>query len=170
MYGERQHLEETISTLQFAARVRLVPNEASLNVEHDPEQLLKKYAIEIADLKRELAMHDSLASRSRVAYEPYSDQQRLALMEELQAFLIAEEGAAESHEIDLEIVRQMRELLSAMKTLYSKQAAELDRVQKLLASAASSRAATAGWAARAARAPPAARAAATAATASARPT
>ena len=134
VYGERQHLEETISTLQFAARVRLVPNEAVLNTEHDPAMLLKKYAAEIGDLKRELAMHDALSSRSRVAYEPYSDQQRLALMEELQAYLTAEEGAAESHEIDLESVRQMRELLSAMKSLYTKQAAELDRVQKLLAS------------------------------------
>ena len=65
VYGEAHHLEETISTLQFAARVRLVPNEATINEEHDPEQLLKKYSMEIADLKAELAMHDSLASRTR---------------------------------------------------------------------------------------------------------
>ena len=32
---------------------------------------------EIADLRRELSMHDSLASRSRVAYEPYSDAQSI---------------------------------------------------------------------------------------------
>ena len=138
VYGEQHHLEETISTLQFAARVRLVPNEASLNVEHDPEQLLKKYAIEIADLKRELAMHDSLASRSRVAYEPYSDQQRLALMEELQAFLNAKEGEGDAgSDINIESVRQMRELLSAMKTLYGKQADELAKYQALLANGGS---------------------------------
>ena len=135
VYGEQHHLEETISTLQFAARVRLVPNEASVNTEHDPEQLLKKYAIEIADLKRELAMHDSLASRSRVAYEPYSDQQRLALMAELQAFLNAEDNAGT--DINIESVRQMRELLTAMKSLYSKQQAELEKYQHLLESGGS---------------------------------
>merc|ERR1719440_2278655 len=42
VYGESTHLEETISTLQFAARVRLVPNEASINTDYDPEQLLKR--------------------------------------------------------------------------------------------------------------------------------
>ena len=120
-----------------------MPNEASLNVEHDPEQLLKKYAIEIADLKRELAMHDSLASRSRVAYEPYSDQQRLALREELQAFLNAKDdgGGGGGSDINIESVRQMRELLSAMKTLYGKQAAELEKYQALLANGGSAGAA-----------------------------
>ena len=105
--------------------------------------LLKKYAIEIADLKRELAMHDALASRThRVEYEPYSDAQRLKLMEELQAFLSAEDDVGGDSDIPLESVRQMRELLTAMKSLYSKQAAELDRVQKMLASVSSSAAAT----------------------------
>ena len=77
-------------------------------------------------------MHDALASRSRVAYEPYSDQQRLALMEELQAYLSA--GEASETSIDLESVRQMRELLNAMKSIYGKQAAELKRVQEAVAS------------------------------------
>ena len=77
-------------------------------------------------------MHDALASRSRVAYEPYSDQQRLKLMEELQTFLSAGEGGGDS-DINLESVRQMRELLNAMKLLYSKQQTELEKYQHLLA-------------------------------------
>ena len=72
--------------------------------EQDPEQLLKKYKIEIGDLRRELAMHDSLASRSRIAYEPYSDQQRVALTEELMAFLTA--GEHDGKEINLEKMLQ----------------------------------------------------------------
>ena len=130
VYGEVTHLEETISTLQFAARVRLVPNEASLNTEADPETLLKKYALEIQDLKRELSMHNSLASRSRIAYEPYSDAQRVALMEELQTYLADSDDACE---IELESVRQMRELLSAMKALYSEQTSEIERMSKIIA-------------------------------------
>jgi len=129
VYGETTHLEETISTLQFAARVRLVPNEATINQDYDAEQLLKRYAIEIQDLKRELAMHDSLASRSRVAYEPYSDSQRSDLMAQLQSFLDAEGG----DEMQIESVRQMRELLSAMKSLYTKQGKELEHTKAILA-------------------------------------
>jgi len=128
VYGEAAHLEETISTLQFAARVRLVPNEAVLNQEQDPEMLLKRYAMQISDLKRELSMHNSLASRSRIAYEPYSDSQRAELLQELEDYLGAGDGA---RDIDLQSVRQMRELLSAMKSLYSKQSDELDQCQKL---------------------------------------
>ena len=44
VYGESVHLEETISTLQFAGRVRLVPNEATVNQDYDTEQLLKRCA------------------------------------------------------------------------------------------------------------------------------
>ena len=75
---------------------------------------------------------DSLASRSRVAYEPYSDQQRVALLEELEAYLTADPNS--SSDINLESVRQMRELLSAMKTLYGKQATEIERMQSLMSS------------------------------------
>lgn len=131
VYGEQQHLEETISTLQFAARVRLVPNDATVNQDYDAEQLLKRYAMEINDLKRELAMHDSLSSRSRVAYEPYSDAQRDELMSKLVGFLDA--SGDDAPEMHLESVRQMRELLAAMKTIYGKQQSELDRTKQALA-------------------------------------
>ena len=129
-YGEASHLEETISTLQFAARVRLVPNEATLNTEQDPAMLVKRYAMQIADLKRELSMHNSLASRSRVNYEPYSDTQRAEMQNELERYLSGVEGASE---IDLQSVRQMRELLSAMKMLYTKQQEEIDSAESTLA-------------------------------------
>jgi hypothetical protein len=59
---------------------------------------------QIADLKRELSMHDALASRSRVLYEPYSDVQRVSLMEELQKYLAADEAA--SAPMPIESVRQ----------------------------------------------------------------
>ena len=58
--------------------------------------------MEIQDLKRELSMHYSLASRSRVAYEPYSDAQRAELTGKLMQFLDAEGDAPE---MQLESVR-----------------------------------------------------------------
>ena len=123
IYGELQHLEETISTLQFAARVLLVPNDATINQDYDAEQLLKRYALEIHDLKRELAMHDALASRSRVAYAPYSDAQREELMATLTSFLDA--SGEETPEMTIESVRQMQELLVAMKMIYTTERARL---------------------------------------------
>ena len=61
-----------------------MPNEAKSNEHQDPEQLLKKYSAQIGDLKRELAMYDSLSSRSGVTYEPYSEQQRYEVLQQLQ--------------------------------------------------------------------------------------
>jgi kinesin family member 6/9 len=74
IWPEQTHLEETISTLKFAARIRKVTNDATINVKLDPQVLLKKYEREIRDLKQELAMHDTLANRGRINYEPYTPQ------------------------------------------------------------------------------------------------
>ena len=52
-----------------------VSNEASINIRLDPAVLLKKYEKEIKDLKKELAMHDTLANRGRINYEPYSPEE-----------------------------------------------------------------------------------------------
>ena len=75
IWPEITHLEETISTLKFASRIRKVTNEATVNVRLDPTILLKKYEREIKDLKQELAMHDTLANRGRINYEPFTPQQ-----------------------------------------------------------------------------------------------
>ena len=72
IWPEISHLEETISTLKFASRIRKVTNEATVNVKLDPIILLKKYEREIKDLKQELAMHDTLANRGRINYEPFT--------------------------------------------------------------------------------------------------
>lgn len=51
IWPEASHLEETISTLKFASRIRKVTNEATVNVRLDPQVLLKKYEKDIRDLK-----------------------------------------------------------------------------------------------------------------------
>lgn len=77
IWPEQDHLEETISTLKFASRMMKVANEATVNIQLDPVLLLKKQEREIRDLKQELAMHDTLANRGRITYDPYSpDQQK----------------------------------------------------------------------------------------------
>lgn len=76
VWPEDSHLEETISTLKFAGRMMKVSNEISIEMNLDPKLLLKKYEKDIRDLKQELAMHDTLASRGRINYEPYTPEQQ----------------------------------------------------------------------------------------------
>jgi kinesin family protein 6/9 len=53
-----------------------VSNEISVEMTLDPKLLLKKYEKDIRDLRQELAMHDTLASRGRINYEPYTPEQQ----------------------------------------------------------------------------------------------
>ena len=51
IWPEADHLEETISTLKFATRMMKVSNDPIINVQLDPQLLLKKHEKEIRDLK-----------------------------------------------------------------------------------------------------------------------
>ena len=74
IWPEETYLEETISTLKFATRMMKVQNEPIVNELQDPALLLKKYQREVRDLKQELVMHDALASRGHVSYDPYTPE------------------------------------------------------------------------------------------------
>ena len=78
VYGEARHLEETNSTLKFAGRMQQVTNMAAVNAQKEisPAAALASCQSQIAELKRELAMHDQLANRSSVVYDPYSNSQK----------------------------------------------------------------------------------------------
>lgn len=58
IYGEKAHIEETVSTLQFAARMRSVTNTAKVNESDDPALLLKRY-------ERQLKVRRRSGSRAR---------------------------------------------------------------------------------------------------------
>ena len=67
-----------------------VQNEAVVNELQDPSLLLKKYQREVRELKQELQMHDTLASRGRVQYDPYSSEQQYEIQKMAEAFLKGE--------------------------------------------------------------------------------
>lgn len=75
IWPEEAYLEETISTLKFASRMMKVENDAQVNMVKDPTLLLKKYKKEVSELKQELHMHDTLANRGSIQYDPYSVEQ-----------------------------------------------------------------------------------------------
>merc|ERR1719502_26416 len=113
IWGEKAHLDETLSTCRFAQRMMRVQNTPSSNVHQDPALLLKKYEREIKQLKQELTMHDTLSGRSRVVYDEYSDDQRGALRTEMEEYL---EGKKE--DIELVNIRQMREILGVTRHIF----------------------------------------------------
>jgi kinesin family protein 6/9 len=52
VWGQAEHLEETLSTLKFASRMMRIANEVVDNTTLDPSMLLKKYEREIRDLRQ----------------------------------------------------------------------------------------------------------------------
>jgi len=102
VYGEAAQLDETISTLRFALRMMCVPVEAAVNEHYDPWLLVGELEKEISHLKEELAMHDALANRSHVSYDPLSDGQIEAIKRQVRSFL---DGKIE--EIDVSNLRQI---------------------------------------------------------------
>lgn len=122
IYGERAHLEETISTLKFAARMQRVQNTAEANVTADPKLLVRRLQRRIRDLEAELAMRDALAGRSGVQYDEYTPEQREELQQRVQAYL-AEPVDGEETELPVNSIRQAKETFRAFKMLHSEAAA-----------------------------------------------
>jgi kinesin family protein 6/9 len=125
IWGEKIHMEETISTLRFATRMMCVTNSPEVNVQYDPLALIKKYEREIRDLKQELLMHDTLVNRSHVSYEPFTDAQRYELQKQVKAYLEADNE-------DLEVVnlRQIKEIFNQFKQAYKSLESELQENMK----------------------------------------
>ncbi len=113
IWAESSHLEETISTLRFASRIAKVTSCPSRNQHMDESFLIKKYEREIRDLKAELAMHDTLTGRGRIAYEPYSPEQQYEQQLLAQKFL-----TNEMDDVNIESIRQVKELFYQFRNLY----------------------------------------------------
>eukprot|EP01138_Halocafeteria_seosinensis_P004193 gb/GECG01004288.1/.p1 GENE.gb/GECG01004288.1/~~gb/GECG01004288.1/.p1 ORF type:complete len:878 (+),score=146.88 gb/GECG01004288.1/:1-2634(+) len=118
IWGESSHLEETISTLRLAARMRRVRVHTQQAYSLNPELLARKYEKQIEELKQELAMHNALSERSTIKYDEYSPEEQQELRRKLESYLEAADPEAEESAIQLESVRQMRELLKQMKIVY----------------------------------------------------
>ncbi|XP_054101543.1 kinesin-like protein KIF9 isoform X2 [Callithrix jacchus] len=108
IYGEAAQLEETLSSLRFASRMKLVTTEPAINEKYDAERMVKNLEKELALLKQELAIHDSLTNRTFVTYDP---------MDEIQ---IAE---INSQIINL---RQIKEVFNQFRVVLSQQEQEVE--------------------------------------------
>jgi len=120
VWPEAKMLQETASTLRFATRMMRVSNEASVNVHLDPALLIRKYERQIKDLKQELAMHDTLAGRSRVQYEEYNPDEIRELEEKVKMYL-----DGELQEIEVSSLRMVYEAFGCFRRLHQQLGTEL---------------------------------------------
>ncbi|XP_033101480.1 kinesin-like protein KIF9 [Anneissia japonica] len=121
IWAEMLQIEETVSTLRFATRMMCVANEPAVNEFYDPVLLVKKLEKEIKHLKHELAMHDTLANRGQVTYEPLSDSQQLEIKNQVRRYL---EGSLD--EIDVINMRQIHSVFLAFRSLVNQMESEVE--------------------------------------------
>ncbi|XP_075000485.1 kinesin-like protein KIF9 isoform X1 [Calonectris borealis] len=119
--GEAVHVEETLSSLRFATRMKWITTEPVINEMYDREGTVKALEKEIILLKQELAMHDSLVNRSLVTYDPLTDIQIAEIKSQVHKYL---NGAID--EIDIVNIRQVQEVFKQFKLIVSQQEHEVE--------------------------------------------
>ncbi|NXS58547.1 KIF9 protein, partial [Brachypteracias leptosomus] len=119
--GEAQHVEETLSSLRFAARMRRVRAEPVLNESYNQEGTVKALEKEIRLLKQELALRDSLVNRPAGSYEPLTDSQITQIKSQVHQYL---QGAID--EIDIVNVRQVQEVFKQLRLVVRQQEHEVE--------------------------------------------
>ncbi|XP_029399153.1 kinesin-like protein KIF9 isoform X4 [Mus pahari] len=121
IYGEATQLDETLSSLRFASRMRLVTTEPAINEKYDAERMVKNLEKELALLKQELAIHDSLSNRTLVNYDPMDEIQIAEINSQVRRYL---EGTLD--EIDIINLRQIQEVFNQFRVVLSQQEQEVE--------------------------------------------
>jgi len=121
IWGESSQLEETISTLRFGTRMMCVANEPIQNVQYDPVLLVKELESEVKSLKLELAMHDTLANRSEISYEPYTEAQQFELQQTIRRYI-----SGVLPELEIDNLRQVKEMFKQFKIIIINQEKDIE--------------------------------------------
>ena len=129
IWGESDHIEETVSTLRLASRMMRVQNETVAIVSTDPSALIKKQEKLIKALKQELLMHDALVERTGVSYEPYTPEQQVSIKQMLERYIDAQE-IDEEDVLQISSFRQMLEVCKQFKKMILTQRSELSTIRE----------------------------------------
>ncbi|XP_043921963.1 kinesin-like protein KIF9 [Protopterus annectens] len=121
IYGEAMQIEETLSTLRFATRMKCIAAEPAVEEHYDPERLVKNLEQEIKILKQELAMHNILTNRNQVNYEPLSENQITEINRQVRRYL---EGSLT--DIEVVSIRQLQEVFNQFKQILNRQEQEIE--------------------------------------------
>ncbi|OCT73787.1 kinesin-like protein KIF9 [Xenopus laevis] len=121
IYGEASQLNETLSTLRFASRMKCIPAESVVMEHYDPVRVARNLQKEIDHLRQELAIHDTLNNRTRVSYEPFNESQIAEINTQVRRYL---DGTVD--EIDIRNLRQIQEIFNQFKLILSQQEMEAE--------------------------------------------
>uniref|UniRef100_A0A663FCK2 Kinesin-like protein n=1 Tax=Aquila chrysaetos chrysaetos TaxID=223781 RepID=A0A663FCK2_AQUCH len=113
--GEAVHVEETLSSLRFATRMKWITTEPVLNETYDREVL------EQCQVFATLVLAQLFVNRSFVTYDPLTDIQIAGIKSQVHKYL---KGAID--EIDIVNIRQVREVFKQFKLIVSQQEREVE--------------------------------------------
>ena len=116
IWPEEKFILDTLSTLNFARRMKSVVNDLSVNIKLDTTAYVKKLSKEIKELKKELLMHNTLANRGRINYDPYTPEEQYAQQQIALKFL-----NGENEDIEFDSVRQAKELFNQCRIIFQKE-------------------------------------------------
>ena len=116
IWPEEQFIMDTLSTLNFAKRMKNVVNDLSINIKLDKNAYVKKLNKEIKELKKELLMHNTLANRGKINYDPYTPEEQYIQQQIALKFL-----NGESEDIEFDSIRQAKELFVQCRILFQKE-------------------------------------------------
>ncbi|KAI3355381.1 hypothetical protein L3Q82_018225, partial [Scortum barcoo] len=133
IYGEAAQIEETLSTLRFAGRMKCVRTDPAVNEHMDPAAQIKKLQRDIQMLKEELSLCNTLASRSERKMKrwhifhhnvnrpssslgPLTEAQQAEIRSQVQRYL---EGSLE--EISITSIRQVQAAFAQFKLAVKEQ-------------------------------------------------
>nr|XP_029517238.1 kinesin-like protein KIF9 [Oncorhynchus nerka] len=116
IYGEASQIEETLSTLRFASRMKCVQMDPVVNEHTDPVLQVRKLEKEIQLLKQELSIHNTLANRMGMAYDTLSETQVAEIQSQVRRYL---EGSLD--EINILSIRQIQEVFAQFKQAVQQQ-------------------------------------------------
>ncbi|CDJ64719.1 kinesin motor domain-containing protein, putative [Eimeria necatrix] len=126
IWPEKEHLEETVSTLRFSQRMMrvysCVANKAVVNLTIDPLALSKRLEKDVARLRQELQITNSLMGRHTLSYDASSPEELEKMRKMATQFLNGEQEA-----IQFTSVRQVEELLQMMRSVFQEMAATIRR-------------------------------------------
>ncbi|XP_030254708.1 kinesin-like protein KIF9 [Sparus aurata] len=114
--GEAAQIEETLSTLRFAGRMKCVRTDPVVNEHTDPAAQIKKLEKEVQKLKEELSISNTLVNRLESTYKPLSEAQQAEIHSQVQRYL---EGSLE--EINIISVRQIQAVFAQFKLAVQEQ-------------------------------------------------
>ncbi|XP_072235166.1 kinesin-like protein KIF9 [Leuresthes tenuis] len=87
IYCEAAQIDETLSTLRFASRMKCVQTNPTVNEHVDPAVQITTLQREVQMLRDELSVYNTLVKQPNVTYEPLSEAQRAEIQNQVQSYL-----------------------------------------------------------------------------------